>query len=144
MISKENPIIFRIEKLKDSCNKILYALDTSVSDYNTDVLNIKTNAEKNGILFNICGENYYVKLNVPIDNDMDDFTVSVNATLFLKLITKITTDTVQMYTDDRVLYIKGNGNYKLPLIFNGDKMFEFKDIELKNITLDTNIDSKIL
>ena len=56
------------------------------------------------------GTNYLCVQDACVADDMD---IVVNADLFSKLISKITSDTVDMEISDNVLVIKGNGTYKL-------------------------------
>ena len=46
----------------------------------------------------------------------DDMDVTVDADLFAKLISKITSETVDMYTEGNTLVIKGNGKYTLEIV----------------------------
>lgn len=54
----------------------------------------------------------------------DEMDVVVNADLFARLISKITSDTVDMTIDGNSLVVKGNGTYKLELVpdENGDPL----------------------
>ena len=45
---------------------------------------------------------------------------------------------------ENILTIRGNGTYKLPLIFDGDKLLELPRIEIKNPTVNMGVDSAIL
>lgn len=54
----------------------------------------------------------YVKCDVGVSNE---FSVVVQAELFSKLISKITTKDVTLEIIDSVLYVKGNGTYKIEL-----------------------------
>lgn len=65
---------------------------------------------------------------VSMQADDADIDVSVNAETFVKLISKITSDSISLEVCDNVLNISGNGNYKLALELNdnGD-IFSFPD-----------------
>lgn len=59
------------------------------------------------------GENYLRVSDACLADPMD---IVVNADLFSKLISKITSDTVDMSVEDNSLVVKGNGTYKLELV----------------------------
>lgn len=70
---------------------------------------------ENGMLYlnTTDGTNY---LSVSDSCSADDMDITVDADLFTKLISKITSDTVDMEVNDNSLVITGNGTYKLELI----------------------------
>ena len=55
----------------------------------------------------------------------DDVDITVSADLFAKLISKVTSESVEMSVSDGVLHVKANGNYKIPVVAdeNGDVIF---------------------
>ena len=75
---------------------------------------------------------------------MNDFRATVNATIFLKLISQITTDTIELSVVDNTLVVKGNGTYKLPLIFDGEELLKLPKIDIENVTAEFAISSDIL
>ena len=54
--------------------------------------------------------------------------------LFLKLISQITTETIDLNIVDNHVVVKGNGIYKLPLIFDGEKLLKLPEIRINNVT----------
>ena len=68
----------------------------------------------------------------------------MNASIFLRLLTKITTETVEFKIDNNSLVIIGNGEYKIPLIYSGDKLLSLPEINISNITTNFKIKSEVL
>lgn len=134
-------MIIRSEKFQDICSKILPAVDTNETSTLSTTLELIT---ENKILYiNVTNREYYVQVKLDLDEDID-FHVTVNANLFLKLISQITTDTIELTADETNIKIKGNGNYKLPLIYDNDTLLELPKIEITNETNSFNIKSDIL
>lgn len=68
-------------------------------------------------------------LYISAEVESDDFYAVVNADLFAKLITRITTDSISLDVSDSSLVIKGNGEHQIPLtidITTGD-IVEYPD-----------------
>ena len=135
-------MIFRINELKDTCNIILSAVDPSVGSTINETLELKV--ENNKFVMAITNREYYVYVDLNVDIDDPNFHATVNADIFLKLISKITTDTVELKIDDNNLIIVGNGNYKLPMIYDGSKLLVLPEINISNVTVNFNIDGNIL
>ena len=134
-------MILRIEDLKDVCNKILSAVDSSELSVLTETLELKT---KNNILYmSVTNKEYYVQVKL-ILNENINFHATVNANLFLKLISQTTTETVEILIDKNILVIKGNGVYKLPLIYDDTKLLELPEIKINNVTSEFDIEGDVL
>lgn len=134
-------MIIRSEKFQDICSKILPAVDTNETSTLSATLELVT---RDKVLYvNVTNREYYVQVKLDLDEDID-FHATVNANLFLKLISQITTDTIELSVDDTNIKIKGNGNYKLPLIYDDDKLLELPTIDIINETNTFNIKSDIL
>lgn len=134
-------MILRIEDIKDTCQKIANALDNVIATQLSDTLLIEA---KGGILtMAVTNRDYYVEVLLPVDIN-EDFKATVNANLFLQLISKTTTDTVELSIKDTYLQVKANGTNKFPLIFDGYELLELPRIELNNITSTMIVDGDIL
>ena len=126
--------------LQEKCKKILEAIG-SKKGIVSDTLELET---ANGALYlNATDKEYFVSVKLPVET-AEDFHAVVNASLFLSLITKMTTKTIVMTTTDTALSIKGNGNYKLPLIYNGKALVELPRITINNVTSEFNIKNSVL
>lgn len=135
-------MIIRTDEIKEICSKILTAVDDNELSLVTETLQLKAN---NGFLhMAVTNKEYFVEIKMLMTGMTDDFAATVNATLFLKLISQITTETIEFTMVDNTLVIKGNGTYKLPLIFDGDTLLELPKIEIENKTLEMDIDCQIL
>ncbi len=134
-------MIIKTEELKNICNELLPMVDSTNLSIITETLEIKVN---NGILYmNITNKEYFIQVKFNIGN-IEDFRATVNAELFLKLIAHLTTETVEFIIKDNFLIIKGNGNYKLPLIYEGDKLLELPPIVIHNVTTEFDMDGNNL
>lgn len=134
-------MILRIERLQEACKDILTAVDSNELSAITETLELVT---KDGTLFmNVTNREYFVQVEIPVDDEID-MHATVNANLFLKLMSHITTDTVELNVVDTNLIVKANGTYKIPLIFDGDELLELPYIEINNVTNEFAIDSSIL
>lgn len=136
-----NSLIIRIEDIQQACGKILAAVDSNSLSVLTETLQIKTENKK--LYISVTNREYLAKVKVDIPDDVE-FVATVNANLFLKLVSQITTDTIELSIADSILILKGNGVYKLPLIFNGDELLELPEITIDNPTVEFDIDSNIL
>ena len=134
-------MVLRIEELQGACAKILGAVDSNVLSVLTETLQLKT-AGKN-LFLSVTNREYYACVKLEMEEEIE-FHATVNANLFLKLIAQITTDTIELRVSDNDLTIKGNGTYKLPLIFDGDKLLELPEIEINNSTVEFDVESEIL
>ena len=134
-------MILRIEELKDLCTIILPAVDSTDFSSLTDTLEL--HAHNGQLDFSITNKEYFLETFVKIDDNID-FRATVNANLFVKLISQTTTDTLEFVVDNQSLIIKGNGKYKLPLIYDGDELFKLPRISVTNNQANIDIDGNIL
>ncbi len=136
-----NSLIIRIEEIQQACGKILTAVDSNSLSVLTETLQIKTENKK--MYISVTNREYLAKVKIDIPEDIE-FLATVNANLFLKLVSQITTDTIELSVVDSTLILKGNGVYKLPLIFDGEKLLELPEIEIDNPTVEFDVDSNAL
>ncbi len=134
-------MILRIEEIQSACSKILTAVDSNTLSILTETLQLKT-AGKN-LYISVTNREYFAQVKIPMNEEIE-FHATVNANLFLKLISQITTDTIEINIVDTSLILKGNGTYKLPLIFDGDGLLELPEIEIQNETAKFDVDSNVL
>lgn len=134
-------MILRIENLQEACKNILTAVDNNELSAITETLELVT---KDKFLYiNVTNREYFAQVKIDINEEVN-FHATVNANLFLKLISQVTTDTVELNVQDQHITVKANGTYKIPLIFDGDKLLELPEIEIKNVTNEFNIKSLVL
>lgn len=129
-------MILRIEDLKETCSAILPAVDSNELSSLTETLALEV---VNKVLYlSVTNREYFVKVQLPIGEEVD-FKATVNANLFLKLVSQTTTDTIELSVSNSNLVLKGNGTYKLPLIYDNDKLLELPEITINNVTASFDI-----
>lgn len=134
-------MILRADSLKDVCSKILSAVEGSELSMVTDTLELVSFPD--GLHLRVTNKEYFVDVKLPVE-DIGEFHAAVNANLFLKLISQITTESIEMEVKDTYLQVKGNGVYKLPLIFDNNVLLELPAIVINNPTCELNIESDSL
>ena len=134
-------MILKMEDIKSATNKILAAIDTTNTQINTDVLELV--AGNKLMCMNVTNGDYYVRIKIPMVEDIN-FKATINASLFLKLISQMTSDNIEFIINETNLVVKGNGTYKFPLIYDGEKLLEKPEITINNPTSKFTIHSDIL
>ena len=134
-------MILKSETLKKYCITILQAVDSNDLSILTETLELKVVNDK--LLMSVTNKEYYAQVKLPLSTN-ESFHATVNANLFLKLISQITTGDIELTIKDNSMIVKGNGIYKLALIFDNDKLLELPEIKIDNITNQQVIHSNIL
>jgi len=129
------------KEFKDSCKTILQAIDNKESSLFNETLELKTSGQK--LFLNVTNREYYCSTSFNLGSD-ENFHASVNASTFLKLVDKITTDNIEITIDGNSIIVKGNGKYKLPMVYNNDVMLELPTISIINKTNEMDIPVDIL
>lgn len=114
----------------------------------TPATNLITNLEllaKDGKLnLSVTDQEYYCRCCFDVDQQ-ENFRAVVEAKLFLELIMGITAETFNLVLDTNVLkIIAGRSTYKLPMIFENDKLMELPVINIENKTVEMQISNDIL
>ena len=134
-------MILQTKDFKEVCKTVLAAIDNKEASLFTETLELK--AEGNNLDLNITNREYYLTAKFTLGSD-EHFSAAVNASLFLNLISKLTTDTIEITKESNNIKVKANGLYKLPMIYNNDKMLELPKINIDNVTNTMSINSTIL
>ena len=134
-------MILRTEDFKDIASKILAAVDSNALSAVTETLEIR--AENKYLKVCVTNREYYVEVKLPLDEEVD-FRATVNANLFLNLISQITTDCIELEVKNQYLMVKGNGSYKFPLIYDGDSLLKLPTISIDNPTAEMDIPAEVL
>lgn len=134
-------MIIRTELLQESCSKILSAVDSNVLSAVTETLELK--GSENLFTMAVTNREYFVEIKIETTIE-ESFHATVNANLFLKLISKVTSETIELNTDSNSLFVKCNGDYKIPLIYDGDSLLELPRINIENVTEVVDVDSSVL
>ena len=134
-------MILKCEELQQHCSVLIQALDANALAVITETLELKT--EGNFLYMNITNREYFAQVKLDIGFE-EEFHATVNANLFLKLVSQITTSTIELNIMGNSMIMKGNGTYKLPLIFDGEELLTLPEIVINNPTSNFNISSSIL
>lgn len=134
-------LILKTKDFQDVVKTILFAIDSKDVSLFTETLELKANGTN--LDLNVTNREYFVTRKFTLDK-AEIFNAAVNARLFLNLISKLTTDTIEIIQEDNNIKVKANGDYKLPMIYNNDKLLELPTIEINNVTNEMNINSTIL
>ena len=134
-------LVFDLGIIQEACKTILAAVDNNELSAVTETLELVTKDEY--LYINVTNREYFAQVKVELP-EKQDFHATVNAMLFLKLISQLTTNSVEFDIKDNSLVVKANGVYNLPLIFDGEKLLELPAINIENVTNEFNIDSSIL
>ena len=131
----------KTKEFRNAARTILYAIDSKDKNLFSETLELKTNGTY--LYLNVTNRAYYVTVKFDLGYK-EDFHATVNAQLFLNLISKVTTDEIEITANNRVLKVKANGEYKVPMIYQGDTLLELPVIEIGNQTNTMSINSDIL
>ena len=134
-------MILKTDKIKNICNYVLPAIDNSGISKITNTLELY--CENNVLNLCITNNEYYVKALLTI-NQPEEFHATINASLFLNLMSKVTSETVELIVDNSSLNVFANGEYKIPLIFDEDCLLTLTEIDVNNVTVDFNTTSDVL
>lgn len=134
-------MILQTKEFKQACSKILSAIDTSGGSEIMELVELY--AEGGTLHMSVTNNEYYVSVLFNL-NSSEKFKATVNASLFLKLISQITTEELELNLKDTYIQVKANGNYKIPLIYCNDKMMELDKIQIMNPTVNMGMDTEIL
>lgn len=134
-------MIIKTKKLQEVCSKILPAVESSDLASILDTLQLKTVDKV--LCLSVTNKEYYVEVKLDITDEVD-FHATVSANLFLKLVSQITAEDIELTVTETTLNVKANGSYKLPLIFEGERLMELPVIEINNVVKNFDISSSIL
>ena len=124
-------MILKVKEFQNACKSILAAVDTTSKTIENETLELV--AENKVLTLCVTNKEYFVSVRMNVDFD-ESFIATVDAKLFLSLIAKITTTEVDLSIKGNTLVIKGNGQYKLPMIYEDTKLLELKPIIIENKT----------
>lgn len=135
-------MIIKTKDLQAVCKNVLSAIDTSISNEITEVVELKS--LEDSLTISITNNEYYVS-SIIKTTSVENLLATVNAKIFLGLVSKITTEDIELsVVDDKVLVVKGNGTYKLPFVFNNDALVRVRPIDIENVTCEFDLNSNIL
>ena len=133
-------MIIKLKELQNVCSDILTAVDSNelASITETLALNVKDNI----LTLSVTNREYFVTFTLPVQES--NFEATVNAELFLKLISQMSTDTVTLTISQTNLILEGNGKYKIPMIYDNESLLKLPEINIDNVTTEFDLDGNIL
>lgn len=132
----------KTKDFREACTTIKNAIDTKGVSLYTETLELIANGDTT-LHMNVTNREYYTSVAFTLE-EASTFKAAVNAKLFLDLISKITTDDIDLSIEGKAVKVTGNGKYKVPMIYNGDNMMELPVITISNVTNTMNIPTNIL
>ena len=134
-------MILKTKEFAGVCKTVLAAIDSKDTTLFTETLELKTNGDV--LSMNVTNREYFLEATFKLGSE-EQFHASVNASLFLNLISKLTTDTIKITKENNSIKIESNGTYRLPMIYTNDRMLELPRITIDNVTNNMTINSTIL
>lgn len=134
-------MILKVKEFQTACKTILDAVDTTTNSIVNETLELKV--VDSVLSLNVTNKEYFTSVKMPVSSE-ENMIATVDAKVFLSLISKITTDELEITKKDNVLVIKGNGVYKLPMIYSDGSLLELTPIVIDNVTSDFVVNSDIL
>lgn len=132
-------MIVETKNFKDVCNKIIPAVSSNTLSNMTDLVQLEI--ADNTLRLSATNKEYYVTTYFDIgDKDSINAPYPIMATIngvnFLKLVSSITTETVDISMENNCLVLKCGGTYKFPLICpeGSDEVVRLPEITIDTIT----------
>lgn len=134
-------MVIKSQQFKNVCTTILAAIDSNVLSTLTETLELKT--EGKNLNLSVTNGEYFVSVDFPLDSE-ENLHASVNANLFLKLVSSITTEDIALTMKNGYLEVKANGSYKIPYVYEDGDMLTLPRITIANPTVEMKISGDIL
>lgn len=129
-------MIIKTKEFQEAANKILLAADNAA--------NLELYADSNILQLNVTNNEFYVSIRFQMDTSAT-FHAVVDASLFLSLISGITTETFSIEANTNYIDIRaGKSNYKLDMIFENDKLMRLPILDIQNKMVEMTISKDIL
>lgn len=134
-------MILKTDEFQTAANKILLAAEV---DQNAANLELNVSTEKSALYLNVTNKEYYVSVKFALASP-EEFRAVVDASTFLNLISGISTETFELSVVGNAVVVKsGKSSYKIPMIFDNDKLMTLPVIHLNNVTVEMPISNDIL
>ena len=134
-------MIIKTKELQEVCKGILEAVDETNNVTVTETLELRVESGK--MYLSVTNKEYFITVSLDINTE-EKMKAVISASLFLKLVSKITTEDIDLSMVNNALVVKGNGTYKFPLIFDGDALLELPRIEIDEVTNEFTVSTEIL
>lgn len=134
-------MLIKTEEFQKIGSLILGSIESNELSTLTETLELKT--EGKVLHLNVTNKEYYLSVDFALDHE-EELHATVNANLFLKLVSQVTAEYIEVTVKETYVSVKANGEYKIPLVFEDDKLMELPVIDIDNTTVDMNISGDIL
>jgi DNA polymerase III sliding clamp (beta) subunit (PCNA family) len=132
-------MIIKTKDFAEVANKIKEAVSLDENAANLEVV-----ARGTGLFLNVTNREFYVSVKYDLAEEAN-FAATVDASLFLDLVSQITTETFNLAVEDPALIVTcGKSKYKLPMIYDNDKLMSLPVIKISNKTVEMPISFDIL
>ena len=128
-------MIIQTKQFKEAVNTLL----TAVSVDTKNVTEVEIVCRGTDLYLNTTNKEYFVSIKYKLDEEIE-FRAVVDASLFLNLISGITTETFTLEVNDQLLISTGKSKYKIPLKYTEEMPF----ITLVNKSVEMTISNDIL
>lgn len=128
----------KTKEFQEIAKKILLAtsLDKNAS-------NLELFTKDNYLYLNVTNKEYFVSIKFMVESS-EEFHATVDANLFLSLISGLTYETFTLTVNGNAVVIKsGKSSYKIAMIFDNDQLMTLTPIVIKNKTIEMNISTDI-
>ena len=137
----------KLEEFQEACKVILGSVDnklstTSQEDKGYNALELI--AEGRILHLNVASMEYYVSVNLNLETE-ETFRAVIDAKVFLKLVSKLTSSSIELNVEGTNLVLTGSGRYTFPLKLDvNNNLIKLPKININNVTANFAIDSAIL
>lgn len=138
----------KLEKFQESCKIILGAVDNKLSTLSQNdgygALEIVANGCE--LYLNTAVPEYYVSIKLDLEYELTEpFRAVIDAKIFFKLISRLTSEYIDLEVNDNVLVLTSSGEYLFPLKtgLDGD-LIHLPTIDIGNVTSSFEISSDVL
>ena len=122
-----------LSTLKEACSKLTVALDSDGINPITNALELYAEDGTPELSIKLTNLEYTVKVTIPL-SVAENFHTTVSADIFIKLISQLTTETVDLSISENVVIVTADGTYKLPILYVGEQMLTIPTLTLETET----------
>ena len=132
-------MIIKTKDFQDVAKKILLATSLDKNACNLELI-----TKGSDLYLNVTNKEYFVAIKFALDTP-EEFHATVDANLFLSLISALTTETFALSIKKNSIEIKsGKSSYTLAMIYDNESLLTLTPITIQNKTVEMNISKDIL
>ena len=132
-------MIIKTKDFQDVAKKILLATSLDKNACNLELI-----TKGSDLYLNVTNKEYFVAIKFALDTP-EEFHATVDANLFLSLISALTTETFTLSIKKNSIEIKsGKSSYTLAMIYDNESLLTLTPITIQNKTVEMNISKDIL